>query len=93
MKLGMSLKSNHPIKLSLYKFIMHQKVTSNTTMFRSYLNKKFSCLKFVHEVVGVNVHAGVQDIEPFGQILFHGIQIFVGSRKRPENMNNYVIDV
>ena len=90
MKLG---KSNHLIKLRLSKFLIHQKVTSNTTIFRSYLKKKFSCLKFVHEVVGVNVHAGVQDVEPFGQVLFHGIQILVGSRKRSENMNNHIIGV
>ncbi len=52
---------------------------SNTANFDlcSYQNKVFSGFKPLEKVVSVDINMGIQIVQPFCQILFHGIKIFI----------------
>lgn len=41
-------------------------------------------LQAVHEILGVDVDVRVQDVQPLGQVLLHGVEVLVGARELAE---------
>ena len=44
----------------------------------------FPRLQAVHEVLGVDVEGGVEQAEPLGQVLLHGVEVLVSSGETPQ---------
>ena len=46
---------------------------------KTYLQKVLARLQDVHEIFSINADIWIEHVEPFSEVLFHGVKILVGS--------------